>query len=209
MFKRNKSKPAQEVVAHVAQEVTGAVPMDVAVMQRMMGEFLASTALARVQSDVGAIARDFAEFKGNIAKLNSELGVFRETAIVPVLKELEYLRYNMGARTDDTAAALSKLVHHLQDQLELLLKTRGVDPHARDEAGETALDRLGVARERPSMHELATTGVKAPMDTGNLQIDTAAELQRRIEAQAEELNKLRHENAELRRLAVEDGIEGA
>jgi hypothetical protein len=206
MFKR-RSK--QEVVAKVAQEVTGAVPMDVAVVQRMMGEFLASTALARVQSDVGAIARDFAEFKGNIAKLNSSLGEFRENAIVPVLKELEYLRYNMGARTDDTAAALSKLVHHLQDQLELLLKTRGVDPNARDVAGESALDRLGVARDRPSLNELETSGVKAPMDTGNLQIDTAAELQRRIEAQAAELTQLRHENAELRRLAVEDGLEGA
>ena len=197
MFKRNKSK--QEVISHVAQEVAGAVPMDVAVVQRMMGEFLASTALARVQSDVGAIARDFAEFKGNIAKLNSELGVFRETAIVPVLKELEYLRYNMGARTDDTAAALSKLVHHLQDQLELLLKTRGVDPHARDQAGETALDRLGVARDRPSLNELATTGVKANeiAEGGTLEALTA-----RVDA-------LMRENADLKRLAVEDGLEGA
>jgi hypothetical protein len=196
VFKRNKSK--QEVVAHVAQEVAGAVPMDVAVVQRMMGEFLASTALARVQSDVGAIARDFAEFKGNIAKLNTTLGEFRENAILPVLKELEYLRFNSGARMEDTAGSLDKLVHHLQDQLELLLKARGINPTAvLDASGQTALDRLGVARDRPSLNELATTGVKAPMDTGNLQIDTAAELQRR------------HENAELRRLAVEDGLEGA
>ena len=196
MFKR---KPKQEVLAHVAQEVAGVVPMEAAVVQRMMGEFLASTALARVQSDVGAIARDFAEFKGNIAKLNSSLGEFRENAIVPVLKELEYLRYNMGARTDDTAAALSKLVHHLQDQLELLLKTRGVNPHLPDAGGETALDKLGVARDRPSIDELVTSGVKAN------EIDQSGA----IAALSARVDALMRENADLRRLAVEDGMEGA
>jgi hypothetical protein len=79
------------------------------------------------------------------------------------------------------------------------LKTRGVDPHARDQAGETALDRLGVARDRPSLNELATTGVKANeiAEGGTVEALTA-----RVDA-------LMRENADLRRLAVEDGIEGA
>lgn len=199
MFGRKKAATEGQVITKVAQEVSGAVPMDVAVVQRMMGEFLASTALSSLRADVGGIARDFQEFKANIARLNAELGEFRDKAIVPVLKELEYLRYNSGARMEDTASAIDKLVHHLQNQLELLLKARGVDPHKRDQAGETPLDRLGVARDRPSLNELATTGVKAnEIDQGQT-----------IEALTARVDALMRENADLRRLAVEDGLEGA
>lgn len=131
-----------------------APPSEMAIMQRMMGEFMASTVMSGLRSDVGAIARDFHEFKGNIAKLNSELGVFREEVILPVKRELEYLRFNLGARTEDNVGTMSKLVKHLEEQLDLLLRARGINPQARDSTGETVLDRMGVPPNRPNYQDL-------------------------------------------------------
>jgi hypothetical protein len=175
MFKR---APKLKVdLAAVGMQVSGPKQpaTEIELTQRILGEFLASTALSRVQSDIGAIARDFSDFKDNIARLNTELGVFREKVIVPVKDELQYIRYNLGARSDDTVGSLQKLVHHLEGQLELLLKARGINPQARDAAGETPLDRMGVSPGRPDYQTLELEGVQF-VESGNAQADEASML---------------------------------
>lgn len=158
MFNR---KPKQEVVSAVkASREVATAPTESQIMQRMLGEFMASTALSRLQSDVGSIAADFRQFRDNIHNLNTALGEFREQAIAPVKEELKYLRYNLGARSEDTVGSMQKLVHHLEAQIELLLKSRGVNPHLRDGAGETPLDRMGIPPNRPSYQDLAREGVQ-------------------------------------------------
>lgn len=176
MFKR---KPKQEVtvgaIVDSAMKVAN-VPTpasETQIMQRMLGEFMASTALSRLQSDVGAIASDFRQFRENIHHLNAALGEFREQAIVPVKEELKYLRYNLGARSEDTVGSMQKLVHHLEAQLELLLKSRGVNPHLRDGSGETPLDRMGIPPNRPSYQELAREGVQQVESGHGAEVDSA------------------------------------
>jgi len=115
----------------------------------------------------------------NTGRLNSALGDFRDKTVEPIKEELAYLRYNQGARTEQNIGSMEKLVHHLQSQLNFVLQMRGVDPHAKDAAGESVLDRLGVAPE-PSSVEL--------------------------EAQVQELSRLRAENAELRKGLELDGL---
>jgi hypothetical protein len=183
MFKR---KPKQQVtvgeIVDSAMKVAN-VPMpasETQIMQRMLGEFMASTALSRLQSDVGSIAADFRQFRDNIHHLNTALGEFREQAIVPVKEELKYLRYNLGARSEDMVGSMQKLVHHLEAQIELLLKSRGVNPHLRDGAGETPLDRMGIAPDRPSYQDLAREGV-ALVDRGDATVDEALMQNARVE----------------------------
>lgn len=168
MFKRKKNSDV--VVRGPPQPDIQVQLPDTAVMQRMLGEFMASTALSRVQSDIGQIAADFREFKDNVGRLNSAIGEFREKAILPTLRELEYLRYNLGARSEDNIGAMSKLVHHLQSQLEVLLKSNGVNPHQRDAVGETPLDKMGLPPDRPDYQTLEREGVQL-VESGNAQAD--------------------------------------
>lgn len=204
MFKR---KPKTEVVVQAAPAQLPSTDVMGQLMQRMAGELIASTALSRIQSDVGAMARDFRDFKDNIARLNSELGVFREKVIVPVKEELQYIRYNLGARSDDTVGSMQKLVHHLEAQLELLLKAQGVNPHQRDSVGETPLDRMGVSPNRPDYQTLEREGVQI-VETGNAGADLVSMQQGQIEKLRGSVERLEHENTELRRLTLETGVVG-
>lgn len=201
-----KRKGKQDVIVQQPQPMAPA-PTESQVMQRMLGEFMASTALSRVQSDIGAIAADFRQFKDNIANLNTALGEFREQAILPVKRELEYLRFNMGARTEDNIGAMSKLVHHLEGQIELLLKARGINPQARDAAGETAMDKMGLPPDRPDYQTLDREGVKL-VDSGNAGADLATMQLAQVDKLRAQVERLEHENAELRRLTLDTGVMG-
>lgn len=203
MFKR---KPKQAVVT-AAQTAPAPQSTEMQIAQRMMGEFMASTVMSRVESNLGQLVRDFGDFKTNVGQLNAALGEFREQAILPVKRELEYLRYNMGARTEDNIGTMSKLVHHLEAQIELLLKSRGVNPQARDAAGETALDRMGIAPDRPDYQTLEREGVKL-VDTGNAAADQATMQLAQIDKLRGDVERLEHENTELRRLTLETGVQG-
>lgn len=182
MVKRRGKKLSMDVISetgvteHTKSFLPAAAPSETAIVQRLMGEFLASTTLSALRSDVGALSRDFSQFKDNIARLNMELGTFREKAILPVLAELKYLRFNMGARTEDNIGAMSKLVHHLEAQIELLLKSRGINPHAVDGAGETVLDKMGLPPDRPDYQTLEREGV--PLVEGGSPLENEVEMLR-------------------------------
>jgi peptidoglycan hydrolase CwlO-like protein len=158
------------------------------VVERMAAEFLASTALSRVQQDIGSIQSDFRGFKENIAKLNAELGEFRDKGIDPIRRELEYQRYTMGARSEGVIANLEKLVHHLAEQIQLVLKARGIDPHKSDTQGDTALDRLGIAPTAPSDRELEAVRHKDSIIQEQLdsQADTIAQLRAQVQSMREQ-----------------------
>lgn len=184
-----KRKSKQQLVAQPpAPAPTMATELQVA--QRMMGEFMASTVMSRVQSDIGQLVRDFGDFKDNVGKLNSALGEFREQAINPVKRELEYLRFNMGARTEDNIGAMSKLVHHLESQIELLLKSRGVNPHQVDGAGETPLDKMGLPPNRPDYQTLEREGVQL-VESGNAAADQVTMLNGSIDKLRDRLERIK------------------
>ena len=159
------------------------------VIERMAAEFLASTALSRVQQDIGAIQSDFRGFKENISKLNAELGEFRHKSIDPIRRELEYQRYTMGARSEGVVANLEKLVHHLAEQIQLVLKARGIDPSKPDIQGDTALDRLGIAPHAAATdRELEAVRHKDAMIQEQLaaQADTIAQLRAQVQSMREQ-----------------------
>jgi hypothetical protein len=202
MFKR---KPKQVAVAD--PHAFAVQPTEMQIAQRMMGEFMASTVLSSVRSDLGQLVRDFGDFKTNVGQLNAALGEFREQAILPVKRELEYLRFNLGARTEDNVGAMSKLVHHLETQIDLLLRSRGVNPQARDAAGETARDKMGIPPDRPDYQTLEREGVKL-VESGNAAADQASMQLAQVDKLRSECERLEHENVELRRLTLETGVAG-
>ena len=161
-----------------------------AMVRSMAGEFLASTALSRVQSDVSTLRADFHRFTEDVHQVNVALGKFRDDVVAPVQRELEYLRYNLGARTEDSVGALDKLTHHLQDQLNLLLKARGLNPEAKDPAtGETLQDRMGLSRP-PSGVDFEANGVVA--------IDDTLQLHSELQTLLRQVSTLTTENEQLR-----------
>ena len=153
-----------------------------ALMARMAGEFLASTALSTIQADINAQRRQLEAFVKNVHDLNVQLGDFRAKQVEPIKRELEYLRYNLGDRSTTVLQTLEVLTSRLGRTLE---------------AGGTRIpEDLANA---PSMQELLASGVKAneAVEQGSF---TLIEQNKRL---LEEIEKLREENTSLKgRLAA-------
>jgi hypothetical protein len=176
--------------ASLPMDAPTTMPVEMQVMQRMMGEFLASTALTRVQADINQLASNYQQLQTNIHTLNAGLGDFREKVMVPIRQELEYLRYNLGARVEDNVGMLDKLTKHLTEQIDLVLRAKGVNPSIRDAEGNTVLDRMGIAAKPSSVN---------PYEPLHPDV---------IEQMSARLDRLEQENRHLRKLALDAGPKG-
>lgn len=88
-------------------------------------EHLPSTAYSRMHADVMAILKVTQEQNQHTHALNVAMGEFKEKLIVPLKEELAALRYNMGAKVEQTTTELSVFVTHLDKLLKLMLKAQG------------------------------------------------------------------------------------
>lgn len=94
-------------------------------VEQLGAQFIASTALATVQADVHTLVRRFNEHLEHMAALNTALGDFRNHLVVPLREELKHLRYNTGARVEQTTSELDVIVAHLDKLMTPLLRAQG------------------------------------------------------------------------------------
>ena len=119
----NKSTPPQQAVA--SQDVRSSLfnyPQPQAV------QFIDGTALSRIESNVSALVSEFRKQNENTAALNAALGEFRDTLIVPLREELKNLRFNTGARVEQSSRELELITHHLGKSVRAVLKAAGMTP---------------------------------------------------------------------------------
>lgn len=159
--------PGGELVRHEAAHES-ADPMQ-ALMQRMAGELIASTALSRVEQQVGQTLREVREYNQNIHALNLALGEFKVRSIDPIRSELEYLRYNLGAKSEDVVTMMQKMVRALDDKLTAL----GMTPHEKTERG--------LISERPGLQDLTEKAIEPEAIMAAI-----TDLHRRLDAMSQE-----------------------
>lgn len=121
-------------------------------VERLATELISSTALSRIHSEVGSIARDLAAFKDNIGGLNLALGEMREKVLVPLREELKHLRYNLGDKVTLTTTNLDAMVNQLDKQIWAMLRAQGMT----DDQIRGFRTAHGMSPETPSGQELET-----------------------------------------------------
>jgi hypothetical protein len=134
-------------------------------LTRMVGEMMAGTALTRLQSDVSAVLHEVRTYNENVHQLNLALGEFRARSIEPIKRELEFLRYNLGAKVEDVVTMMQKMVGALDKKLTDL----GVTPAQKEEAGLHA--------DRPQPQELTekaidSSALMAALERANALLET-------------------------------------
>lgn len=165
MFGLGKKKPAPvperaTVAAHERYEpehVAGDVPRPVVYQGDDYGvpiphrgpdkDYLPSTVASRIESNLGALNRRFDAFVDNIAGLNTALGDFRDKQVVPIKEELRHLRYNLGAKAEQTVTNLDVLVAHLDRQINVVMALQGKNP-----------DEIAKFKEAHGIQPFAPTG---------------------------------------------------
>jgi hypothetical protein len=119
--------------------------------------FMAGTTLEKILSEVSMLRREFTEFKANVANLNSGLGQMNEKTIKPIMKELQFFRYNQGDKINQTVSQLQAIATNLDRQLDVVMKAMGMNAAQR----EMFRQEFGVPKDVPSLQELKESGQKA------------------------------------------------
>lgn len=197
LFKRNKivdlpddmrmtstEGPLHDVVERAPDQPVDPLP---AMVQRMAGELIASTALSKVQADIHGLRSEAQRQAENGDKLNRAFGEFREKEIQPLREELKSLRYNMGAKVEQTTTELAAFVGRLDGIVDMLLMAQGWGPERIAEyKAQHGLD----STQAPRAAEFAAYAEQQAELKGQLQALTESN-QRLAEQNERLLNRLR------------------
>ena len=113
-------------------------------------DLMLANEVTRISSEVGSLARSFDKFQSNIHELNVALGQMQQKLLVPLKDELDHLRYNTGAKVEQSTTQLNAIVNHLDRQLTTVLKAAGFS--SAQVAGFK--EEAGIAPNAPTGEEL-------------------------------------------------------
>lgn len=113
---------------HAPASTGGLLPVMHAQTERLANELIASTVVSRVQADIAGLRSEAQRQAENGDKLNRAFGEFREKEIQPLREELKALRYNMGAKVEQTTTELAAFVARLDGIVDMLLMAQGWKP---------------------------------------------------------------------------------
>ena len=123
-----KSKTTTDLVRAPIEDHRGTQGHSLA--ERLASEFIASTALSTIQADIRSMTQAMSEQNCNNAMLNSAMGEFKEKLLVPLKEELSALRYNLGAKVEQSTTELGAYVGGLEKVITVLLKAQGMSDGA-------------------------------------------------------------------------------
>lgn len=116
--------------------------------------FQAGGELVRQTHAIAEIKTIVSRHEAGMHELSRALGTFRDQTMVPIKKELEFLRYNLGDKANATVSQMQGILGHFHLLYEAILEQAGFDS-----AGIAAIrEKLGIPQNIPSLEQLEAAG---------------------------------------------------